>query len=73
MKYYYVISNTINEYNSRYTRICESYEEAVKEIKDCANWWCSPGSGTIEKVNSHFQVCESWSFNKNKVVNHYIR
>lgn len=47
---YYEIENTINEY---YTTISARYptlEECKIKLADCADWYCSKGTGTIYHV-----------------------
>lgn len=46
----YIIKNTVNEYNDRITRFCNTLEEAKIELKDCSDWCNSKGTGRIYQV-----------------------
>lgn len=72
MKFYYIISNTYNEYSSRDVAIRNTYNEAVEKIKDCCDWYCPSGSGTIRKVDGDYHEYECWVFFNNKVKAHYL-
>lgn len=67
MKYYYLIKTTDNEYTSSYKKICESLEEAKKEVPNYANWYCSKGCCTVDHVDSNFNVIASYIFWKGEL------
>lgn len=68
MKYYYIVSHTVNEYNSHNIAIAETFEEAREIIKDTADWYCNNGSGTIKLVDSRFNTKQYWRFMNNKII-----
>ena len=68
-KHYFLIKNSYNEYESGYTCICESFEEAKKEIANYADWYCEKGSGTIVEVDSHMNRIRKWEFRNNEIKN----
>lgn len=46
----YCIKNTVNEYDERITRFCNTLEEAKRELKYCSDWYAGRGTGRIYKV-----------------------
>ena len=46
----YCIKNTVNEYDERITRFCNTLEEAKRELKCCSDWYAAQGTGRIYKV-----------------------
>lgn len=71
-KYYYLIETTDSEYTSSYKKICESYEEAEKEIKNYSDWYCSKGSCTIVKVTSNFKIKGRYKYWEGKLTDVYF-
>ena len=43
----YYIENTVNECMSRINGFFETEEEARKALKECSDWFCPKGTGTI--------------------------
>mgnify|MGYP003290204195 CR=1 FL=1 len=70
MKYYYLIRTTYNEYEARYVKICESFEEAVSEVPNYADWYCNKGTCKIVKVDSNFRQLECWQYWNGELENH---
>ena len=66
MKRYYLIRVSTSEYNSRYEKICETLEEAKKEVPNYANWWSPQGSCDIHEVDENFNTYKVYSFYDNK-------
>lgn len=66
MKYYYLIKTTNNEYSSSYKKICESFDEAKKEVPNYADWYCEKGCCTVECVDSNFNRIASYRVWKGK-------
>ena len=62
MKKYYLIRTTDNEYNSSYKKICETYEEAVKEVPNFADWWSPSGTCDIHEVDADFHTYKVYHF-----------
>lgn len=71
MKYYYLIRTTVNEYDSRYRKICESFEEAKREVPNYADWYCEKGCCTVHCVDSNFNAVASYRFWKGELVEKY--
>jgi hypothetical protein len=67
MKFYYLIETTDNEWSSSYKETCETFEEAESKVMNYADWYCSNGCCTIDKVDSKFNVYESYHFWKGKL------
>lgn len=67
-KHYFLIKNSYNEWDSGYTYICESFEEAKKEIAKHNDWYCEKGSGTIIEVDAHMNRINRWEFRHNKQI-----
>ena len=44
---YFYISNTVGEWKSETTGTFPTYDEAKEALKECADWYCSKGTGTI--------------------------
>lgn len=61
-KHYFLIETTDSESSSSYKRICNSYDEAVKYVPDYYDWYCHPGTCTIVKVDSCFNIINRWRF-----------
>ena len=60
MKHYFIIENEYNEYNSSITRICDTFEEALEEIKECHDWYCAKGTGHIKEVDNRMNEIHCW-------------
>ena len=43
----YFIENTVDERMSRITGFFETEEEAREALKECSDWFCPKGTGTI--------------------------
>ena len=62
MKRYYLIRTSDNEWNSSYKKICDTYEEAVKEVPNFADWYCPQGTCSIHEVDSDFNTYKVYYF-----------
>jgi hypothetical protein len=49
-RFIYCIKNTVNEYNETITRFCSSLEEALRELKNCCDWYDKKGTGRIFRI-----------------------
>lgn len=61
IKTYFIIENTYNEMGSCISRICDTFEEALIELKDCHDWYCNLGTGMIYEVDSHMNRLHKWT------------
>ena len=61
MKRYYLIQ-TSNERDSRYNKICDTLEEAKKEVPNYTDWRCNKGTCTICEVDENFTVYKEYRF-----------
>lgn len=66
MKRYYLINVTTSEYNSRYAKICETLEEAKKEVPNYADWWSPSGSCEILEVDENLTTYKVYKFYNNQ-------
>lgn len=71
MKHYFLIRVSINEYNSAYKKICETYEEAVSQVNNFADWFCDYGTCDIEEVDSDFKTIKTYVFWKGELIRTY--
>ena len=62
MKKYYLIRTADNEYRSSYKKICETYEEAVKEVPNFADWFSHSGTCNIHEVDADFNTYKVYHF-----------
>ena len=62
MKRYYLIRTANNEWDSSYKKICDTYEEAVKEVPNFADWYCSAGTCSIHEVDPDFNTYKVYEF-----------
>jgi hypothetical protein len=63
MKRYFLIETTDSEYRSSYKKICDTLEEAKKEVPNYANWWSpTKGSCSICEVDENFTVYTEYKF-----------
>lgn len=62
MKRYYLIETTDSERSFSYKKICDTLEEAKKEVPNYANWWSSKGSCSICEVDENFTVYTEYKF-----------
>jgi hypothetical protein len=67
MKLYYLIETTDSERGSSYKKICETLEEAEKEVMNYADWYCAKGCCKIVKVDSNFNRREYYKFWKGEL------
>lgn len=44
---YFYISNTVGEWHSQTSGTFQTYDEAKEALKECADWYCSKGTGRI--------------------------
>ena len=44
---YFYISNTVDEWHSQTSGTFPTYDEAKEALKECADWYCSKGTGRI--------------------------
>lgn len=68
MKTYFIIYNTVSEYHSQITAIRDTFEDAKEKLKECSDWYCSKGSGTIKEVTEEMKVLKKWEFNNNELI-----
>lgn len=61
-KHYFLIETSDTEYSSSYKRICETYEEAVEQVPNYANFYCNNGTCTVVEVDSNFREVKKWRF-----------
>ena len=66
MKRYYLINVTTSEYNSAYKKICETLDEAKKEVPNYADWWSPSGSCSIHEVDENFTTYKVYKFYNNQ-------
>ena len=62
MKRYYLIRVSDDAWSSSYKKICDTYEEAVKEVPNFADWYCSPGTCAIHEVDENFNTYKQYDF-----------
>lgn len=62
MKRYYLIRTSNNEWDSSYKKICDTFEEAKKEVPNFADWYCSPGTCSIHEVDENFNTYIQYDF-----------
>lgn len=67
----YIVSHSINEYDTINSFVTNSWEEARAKIEHTSNWCDKPGSGTITRYNDKMQSLEIWDFHENSVKNYY--
>ena len=67
MKHYFLIETSNNEWSSSYKKICDTYEEAIKEVPNFADWYCGKGCCTVHEVDNNFNVCKTYKFWKGKL------
>lgn len=64
MKLYFIIKNSVDEYRSNITRICDTLDEALEEIKDCSDWHCDKGTGFIYEVDNKMHYIHCWDVSR---------
>ncbi len=62
MKRYFLIRTSDSEYRSSYKKICETLEEAKKEVPNYADWWSPQGTCSIHEVDENFVTYKVYSF-----------
>ena len=62
MKKYYLIGTADNEWFSSYKKICDTLEEAKREVPNFADRSCSAGTCVIHEVNENFVICKVYEF-----------
>lgn len=62
MKKYYLIRTSDSEWNSSYKKICDTLEEAEKEVPNFADWYCSAGTCDIHEVDENFVTYKIYEF-----------
>ena len=67
MKRYYLIRTASNEWDSSYKKICDTLEEAKKEVPNFADWYCPPGTCSIHEVDEDFNIYKVYSFYDSKL------
>lgn len=68
MKRYYLIRTSNNEWDSSYKKICDTLEEAKKEVPNFADWYCSPGTCSIHEVDTDFNTYKEYYFHDGQPV-----
>ena len=66
MKRYYLIRVADSDRSSSYKKICETLEEAKKEVPNYADWWSPKGSCDIHEVDENFTTYKVYSFYNNQ-------
>lgn len=65
MKHYFLI---MTDRSIKYQKICETYEEAVKEAPNVVDtWWDTAGTCAIHEVDSNFLVYNVYYFKNGKL------
>lgn len=62
MKRYYLIRTSDSEWNSSYKKICNTLEEAIMEVPNFADWYCSAGTCDIHEVDENFVTYKVYAF-----------
>lgn len=62
MKRYFLIRTSDSEYSSSYKKICETLEEAKKEVPNFADWWSPAGTCSIHEVDENFITYKVYEF-----------
>ena len=62
MKHYFLIRTSDNEWNSSYKKICDTFEDAKKEVLNFADWYCSAGTCEIREVDDNFITYKVYKF-----------
>ena len=62
MKRYYLISTVDNERSSSYKKICDTLEDAKKEVPNFADWYCLDGTCSIHEVDENFVTYKVYEF-----------
>ncbi len=68
MKRYYLIRTADNEWGSSYKKICDTLEEAKKEVPNYADWYSPPGTCAIHEVDADFTTYKVYNFYNNQPV-----
>lgn len=71
MKHYFIVSHSVNEYDTVDVAIREKFEDAKEVIKTTSNWYENVGSGYVEEIDENFRTIQSWTFSNNQIVRHY--
>jgi hypothetical protein len=66
MKRYFLIRTANNEWDSSYKKICDTLEEAKREVPNFADWYCSKGTCAIHEVDENFTTYKVYSFYDNQ-------
>jgi hypothetical protein len=66
IKRYYLIRTSNNEWDSSYKKICDTLEEAKKEVPNFSDWYCPPGTCSIHEVDENFTTYKVYSFYNNQ-------
>lgn len=64
--HYFIIENSINEWNSTINYIATSLSEAERHIMEFADWYCEKGSGTIREVDSYYRTIRRYQYRNGK-------
>ena len=62
MKRYFLIRTSDNGWDSSYKKICDTLEEAKKEIPNYADWWSPAGTCDIHEVDENFTTYKIYHF-----------
>lgn len=68
MKHYFLIRTSDNEWDSSYKKICETLEDAEKEVPSFADWYCSPGTCSIHEVDENFNPYKVYEFRDGSLI-----
>lgn len=62
MKRYFLIRTSDDAWSSSYKKICNTLEEAKKEVPNFADWYCSAGTCAIHEVDENFNTYRVYEF-----------
>ena len=71
MKHYFLIRVTTSEYSSTYKKICETYDDAVSQVNNFADWFCDYGTCDIVEVDNDFNPIKIYEFWKGELMRTY--
>lgn len=68
MKHYYLIRTSNNEWSSSYKKICETFEEAQREVPNFADWYCPAGTCDVHEVDENFVTYKVYRFREGSLI-----
>ena len=70
-KYYYIVNKWTTFWDHADIAIYDTYAEAVRKIKLTKDAFGDKGRGVIKRVDCNLKIMEYWSFEDNKLTEHY--